>query len=261
MQPAVSTRIFGGIPGQRELVLVRRARLYALELWTEPLAGAPPGAWRELADAVRGEGLQVPCVHLPVRSLDGPPLDAGATDPSIRREVMLRGLPVLDLAARMGARIAVVHASEPSDELWQLSQEALVRQLRLAVEINSLPDASPQKVRRMAWDLGPGHGVCLDLSSFRPQVESLRGEDWAVRWLEVSGVRAGRRHLPPDESEVALLPWVEAAAAMPFVGYEVWLHGRPGPTELELVLRRVNAWHRHGGMPTWGEVSPFLPLG
>lgn len=259
MIPAVSTRVFGRLPGVHELLLAHRYAFYDLELWGDDLV-ARPDAVDAFARAARDAGVRVPCFHLPLNGPHGP-IDLHTRDAGLRADAIGWLDRALDDAARLGAQYVVAHVRGDDDAgVATLVDRVNNRQLVLALEADTLPHSSPAELCRLLERLGAPayrHGLCIDLSrtDAATVTDPVRRR---LRWVEVSACRNGRSHDVPVESDVALRRAVERFYGLPYVAYEV-VSFHPGEAELSLVLRRLNAWHRGGAGVTRfeGPVVPF----
>ncbi len=264
MVPVLSTRVFGRVPTGGDLAIARRLRLFDFELW---LDGFAPAEVRGLVPRLEALGLRVPSVHLPVRGPAGL-LDVDDPDRLFRQDALDLLRRALDLTELFHPVAVVTHArGVAGDGLGRLLGEADERGLRLALENDTLPGSSPDRLARVLGRMGSvaeGHGLCVDLSRAHVDPAGFAALDPHLLWVEVSSRAGDHAHGPPDGADRALRESVEACR-LPYVAYEVVPSGPPefpaGEAQVMVLLRRVVAWHLGAGQPMYQGASPFLPLG
>lgn len=271
MRPVLSTRVFGAaLPRRWQLELARKEFFLDLELWSNPLlfqAKLEEGAFVELLGEV---GLSVPCVHLPTDSPAGP-LDISSASATVRRESESAWRRCLDLATTLGSKVLVAHVrAVSSTELERFAEEASTRNLSLALETQVGPMTQIGELMPLLAklsSLGATHGLCIDMSRDALRPEELRALGGLLKWVEFAASDGLRRHLPPDEGELDLLPaFMEASSQLPYVAFEVVstdLFGETlGEAALSSIFRRIHGWMRDYGRTRHKEgIIPDLPMG
>lgn len=218
----------------------------SVELW-EPTFTKDEGHGREMRRLLAVAGIEVRTVHANF----GKSLDLSSPDRAIRAAGIQSFSAALDLAARMEAKIVIVHpSSEPiSDE------ERAGRMNEAKRSVETLAKKAGQAGHRIALELLPrtclGHsaeelmslldgvdpdsaGVCLDtnhlmdgFASLPQVVRSLKAKLFALHCSDYDGV--DEKHWPPLRGVIDWAAFLSALSAAGFTGplhYEAALDGQ-----------------------------------
>jgi sugar phosphate isomerase/epimerase len=267
MIPVLSTRLFGLVPRARDLAVAAQLGFLDVALWLDGLSRQPPAETARLAATLRGLGMRVPCVHLPVRGPEGL-LDLDAPAAVMRADALERFTSAMELAGIVGARVAVVHVrGVASDMLEHLLEAAREHRLALAFEADTLPGSSLEGLEKMfaqLGSLGRGHGLCVDVARTRVTPEQLGALGTRLVWLELSDSDPASAHRPPRDDDERLRA-IAQSSPLPALCYEVVAVGPanvpPGEAQLTMLLRRLAAWHTGAGRPLYQGSPPSLPMG
>jgi sugar phosphate isomerase/epimerase len=266
MTPLLSTRLFRRLPTRSDLALAAKHQFFDLELWMNDLMDEPPETARRLSERACVQGVRFPVVHLPTKR-DGATINLRITDAFLQNSLLDYFQTALDYAHLFGTRVAVLHTeARESTALSRIIELANEHGIALAFETDVNEHSRLEEFlalfRRMEA-AGHGQGLCIDLSRTQVSPDELRMLQRAIRVIEVSCNRDGREHRIPTESDNELRACVQAAAATPYVAYEVVSESPanhpPGDAELAMMMRRISAWHRRddGRTRFEGPVVPF----
>jgi len=255
MTPAVSSRIFRRVPRPSDLALLQRLRIQNITLWMDDLLAHPREA-EPLLQMLKNRGMRVPAVHLPTMA-GGRPIELVETSADVYQQAF-------DLMAPFQPRVAIAHiAAQQSDALEQLTDLANDRGITLAFEADVNQYSTLPNMLKLLRELDSTHGLCLDLSRTRLELDEIRALARSIRWLEVSAQRDGWRHAPPLETDRHIREEMQVMQGLAYVNYEVLPasseHLSPGDAELTMLLRQVSAWDRgdDGQTKFEGPVVPF----
>jgi len=239
------------------LEILAGSSVKSVELW-EPTFDKDEGRVREAREALAAAGVEPERVH----ARFGASLDISSPDAAVREAGRQTFAAALDLAARMGARIVIMHpSSEPIADAARAARiehakrsiETLTEMARKAgcrVAFELLPRTclgrSADELLRLLEDVDPDTaGVCLDTNhlmaafpALPETVHRLGPRLFALHCSDYDGV--DEKHWPPGRGVIDWAAFLSALRAIRFPGafhYEARLDGET-PAERLAFLER-----------------------
>jgi len=259
----VSSRVLWDLETGEALELASELGYTHFELWAEW-----PRAWpRAMGEGDREriasemEGLGLSCsVHATFRDLN-----LASPNPAVREESVRQAIESIELAADLGARVAVVHpgrmASSRDDprEAWSLLADSLSRvaeaaeRLGVVIAVENM-EGRPREIVRLPSDLlrlieevgSRSLAVTLDAShagTVGDPIEFVRELGGVVAHVHVSDYSGGRSHLPLGEGSLDLPGFLSALAEVGYSGAVVVEGYVPGRSR-EVAARSLEIFFR-----------------